>query len=79
MKTYDNTSRKLLAFKEMLKFIEEFKEEGYGLILSETKELDLDGLKKELSQSFVDKYLKGLTKPPRAFPTELFRFFYNSI
>lgn len=58
--------------------MKEFNEESHGLILSKPIDLDLEFLKKELSKNFVDKYLNRLTEPPKAFPTELFRFFYNN-
>lgn len=62
----------------MFKFMKEFKEESHSLILSRPVDLDLEFLKKELSKNFVDKYLNRLTDPPKAFPTELYRFFYNN-
>lgn len=46
--------------------------------MSRPVDLDLEFLKQELSKNFVDKYLNRLTDPPKAFPTELYRFFYNS-
>lgn len=62
----------------MFKFMKEFREESHSLILSSPVDLDLEFLKKELSKNFVDKYLNRLTDPPKAFPTELYRFFYNN-
>ena len=75
--SHDDTEKNLFAFQQMFKFMKEFNEESHGLILSKPIDLDLEFLKKELSKNFVDKYLNRLTEPPKAFPTELFRFFYN--
>lgn len=74
----DENLRSLYAFSEMLSFMKDFKEESYSLILSKPVDLDLNFLKSELNKSFIDKYLNGLTTPPKAFPTELYRFFYNN-
>jgi hypothetical protein len=76
--TQDDTEKSLYAFQQMFKFMKEFKEESHSLILSRPVDLDLEFLKKELSKNFVDKYLNRLTDPPKIFPTELYRFFYNN-
>lgn len=74
----EENSRSLYAFREMFSFMKEFREESYSLILSKPVDLDLNFLKSELNKCFIDKYLNGLTTPPKAFPTELYRFFYNN-
>lgn len=74
----DENSRSLYAFREMFTFMKDFREESYSLILSKPVDLDLNFLKSELNKNFIDKYLNGLTTPPKAFPTELYRFFLNN-
>ena len=54
--------------------MKEFTDESHSLILSKPVDIKINSLKKELND-FVGKNLNRLVEPPKAFLTELYRFF----
>lgn len=70
----DLKERELAAFIDLFSFMKEFSEESHSLILSTPVDIQIGKLKKEL-EGFVGRNLNRLVDPPKAFLTELFRFF----
>lgn len=68
---------KLIALQDLFTFVKEFKEESYSLILSRLADLNTFKMKKQLDD-FVGQNLNRLYDAPKAFPTELYRFFLNN-
>jgi len=73
----DNSQRDLAAFYELFTFMKEFTEESYSLILSKPIDIDVNFLKNDLND-FIGKHLNRVFEPPKAFLTELYRFFQGS-
>ena len=67
----------LLAFEKFFTFVSEFKEECFGLILSKPIPPNPNIWKKEINE-FNGRFLNGLLRNPKAFPSELFRFFESN-
>lgn len=67
----------LIAFKDFFSFVKEFREEFFGLVLSKPIPLNMKSLIKAL-EDFSSRQLTRLTSAPKAFPSELFRFFENN-
>ena len=73
----EGVETRLIAFQELFTFVKEFKNESYSLILSRLADLNIAAMKKQLDD-FAGRNLNRLYDAPKAFPTELYRFFLNN-
>lgn len=62
------------AFTEMLEFTKVFRDDFYSLISSRLTPINLKELKSDLSRELLNKF-NSMNIAPRAFPSELLRFF----
>lgn len=66
------------ALDKYFEFMNGFKEEFFGLILSKCTMKNLDEVKENLGK-FKNQYLSDLVQAPQKFPSELFRFFEKEV
>ena len=62
------------AFKKLFKFSNEFPQEFFGMITSKVANVDLRIIKEESSKALLAS-LSQILSAPKAFPSELMRFF----
>jgi len=66
--------KNLNSFSELFLFLKDFSEESYNMIISRPVKLDITQIKRQLARSTND-HLNRLYDSPKAFLTQLFRFF----
>lgn len=71
---FDINEKTFSAFTEMLAFTREFRDDFYSLISSRLAPISLKDLKNDFSKNLLAKF-SSLTVAPKAFPSELLRFF----
>jgi hypothetical protein len=71
---HPQVKNKLAAFRGFFDFSEEFTEEFYAMISSKMLNFNVNNVKEQLSKTLGNVIFDGI-KAPKAFPTELMRFF----
>lgn len=71
---HPQVKHKLAAFRQFFDFSDEFAEEFYGMISSKMLTFNVANVQEQLSKQLGSVIFDGI-KAPKAFPTELIRFF----